>query len=169
MPPTVYFSYALDDVSAILNLKAALVDRGVVIVDRTSLPDGASWESAMDSAEMVLVCYGATCDQEAVLKAVQRERVAAVQLAAGEIPALLLGFPVIATYGNRDRAIAQIISLIGVAHAETSLEMKAERISADSAELHPTPNAATLIEAKRDITIDHTLRMGSPRGWRSGQ
>jgi len=92
-----------------------------------------------------------------------------VQLAAGETPALLLGFPVIATYGNRDRAIAQIISLVGVGRLETSLEVKAERISADGAELHPTPNAATLIEARGDITIDRTLRIGGPQGLRNGQ
>jgi|GEM_PF-5843098 len=169
MTLTVYLSYALDDVSAVRDLKAALIDHGVVIVDRTSLPDGASWESAMDSAEVVLVCCGASYDEESVVKAVQRKRVLAVQLAVGETPALLLGFPVIATYGNRDRAIAQIISLIGVGRAETSLEVKGERISAGGAELHPTPNAATLIEAKGDITIDHTLRIGGPQGLRNGQ
>ena len=163
MTQRVYISYAIDDVSAIRDLKAALIHRALTIVDRTSVQGGTSWESALESADTVLACCGASYDEEAVLKVVHRDRVVVVHLAAGEVPELLLGFPVIATYGNRDRAIAQILSLIGVACAETSLEVKAERIAADGAELHPTPNAATLIEAKRDITIDHTLRIGSPK------
>jgi len=169
MTPTVYFSYAVDDVSAIRDLKAALIDRGVAIVDRTSVPDGASWESAMDTAEAVLMCCCTSYDEEAVVKAAQRERVIAVQLAAGEIPALLLGFPVISAYGNRDRAIAQIVALVGAPGAETSLEVKARRISADRALIDPTPGASTLIETKDDITIDHTLRIGSPQGRRGGR